>query len=90
MAFQERINAKIATVVRAGFAIGMTSLEKMVNSPAPSILAASEISWGIPVKNWRSRKMKNGFPKKQVTVRGRKVPIHFIFVNIRNRGTSVT
>lgn len=73
-----------------GFAIGMTSLEKMVNSPAPSILAASEISWGIPVKNWQQQKDEERISKKAGNRKRKEGSDPLLFVNIRNRGTSVT
>jgi hypothetical protein len=44
------------------------------SSLAPSIRAALDSSSGMPRKNCRSRKMKNGFPRNVGTTRGRNVP----------------
>jgi uncharacterized membrane protein len=84
------MKANIATVVIQGFASGIIIVEYILNSLAPSTLAAYVSSLGKPTKNCLKRKIKNGLPKKHVTVRGKNVPIHPHFVNIMNSGIIVT
>jgi len=74
----------------AGRASGKMICHRICSSDAPSILAASDSSRGIPRKNWRKRKMKNALPKKQGTMSGRKVLVQCSFENMMNKGTMVT
>lgn len=48
--------ANIESVSHAGLTFGMTSFQKIVNSFAPSIFAASSIELGIPLMNCFIRK----------------------------------
>ena len=48
---------KIALAARAGVHSGSTTLQKIRNSLAPSIRAASSSSSGMDSMYWRSRKM---------------------------------
>ena len=48
------------SVARTGVAIGITTDQKIRNSLAPSIRAASSSSLGTPSMNWRIRKTPNG------------------------------
>ena len=48
------------TVARGARIDGSTTLTSVPRRPAPSMRAASSISTGIVLKNWRSRKMPNG------------------------------
>ena len=54
--FHRSRKVKIASVIQAGLTRGITMRQKMVNSPAPSMRAASSISSGIVVMNCRIRK----------------------------------
>jgi hypothetical protein len=58
----------------AGFASGTTTFMRIWNSPAPSTRAASDSSWGIVMKNWRSRKIENASPKNTGTISGLSEP----------------
>ena len=58
----------------AGQDSGTMIRSRIRRSLAPSIRAASDSSFGIPRKNWRSRKMKNGLPRNVGTMSGRYVP----------------
>ena len=51
---------KRLTAPRAGHDWGMMTWKRMRSSLAPSRRAASEISCGICMKNWRRRKIQNG------------------------------
>ena len=62
MSFHIHRNWKIASEAIAGPPSGRIRRQKIVNSPAPSIRAASIRSRGIPMKKFRSRKMANGRP----------------------------
>jgi len=67
---------KIPTVISGGLASGSMIFQKMPNSLAPSMRAASESSSGIVRKNWRRRKILNAPPPKNCgTVSGRNVSI---------------
>ena len=46
---------KIVSVIHAGLTDGMMNFQKIVNSLAPSMRAASSISSGIVIMNWRIR-----------------------------------
>ena len=52
-------------MIRAGFDSGTTIRVRIRRSLAPSMRAASMRSRGIPRKNCRSRKMKNGVPEER-------------------------
>ncbi len=60
--------------MRAGIDSGTTIERRIRSSLAPSMRAASDSSRGMPRKNWRSRKMKNGLPRNVGTISGRNVP----------------
>jgi hypothetical protein len=64
----KKANKAIADI--AGLASGITIRIISLNSLHPSILAASEISSGIEVKNWRSRKIEKALAKKLGTIMG--------------------
>ena len=53
------MNAKTASVARAGRTSGRTTVPKMRRCPAPSSVAASSSSRGTPSTACRSRKMPN-------------------------------
>lgn len=55
--FQLPMKLNMPTVRIAGIEFGRTIWAKMRNSPAPSMRAALSRSFGIEMKNWRSRKM---------------------------------
>ncbi len=44
-------------VASPGLANGMAIVHQIRKNPAPSIFAASSRSVGIPLKNWRSKKI---------------------------------
>ena len=60
--FQVQRNWKIASEAIAGSPSGRISRTKIVSSLAPSIRADSMMSFGIPTKKLRSRKIANGSP----------------------------
>ena len=68
-----KLKTKIATIIRAGLDSGRMIRQKTPQLEQPSIRAASSRSVGMLKKNWRSRKVKNGPPKKFGTIRGRNV-----------------
>ena len=61
---------RIARVMIGGTDIGRMILKKIRKWPAPSIMAASSISRGMPRKNCRRKKIANGVMKKN----GRTMP----------------
>ena len=74
---------KIATVARAGLVSGRTMLHQMRVSLAPSIRAASDSSMGMLRMNWRSKKIRKAFPKKDRIHSGIMVPSIFRSLKIR-------
>ena len=55
--FQLPMKLNMPTVRMAGTAFGRMICAKMRKSPAPSMRAALSRSFGMEMKNWRSRKM---------------------------------
>ena len=55
--FQTPMKQNIATTTIDALVSGMMMLKKMRTLPAPSMVAASSSSCGMPFMNWRSRKM---------------------------------
>ena len=60
--FQVHRNWKIASEAIAGRPSGRISRRKIVSSEAPSMRADSRMSFGMPTKKFRSRKIANGSP----------------------------
>lgn len=61
--FQELISLNIANVPMPGFTIGTKTVVKVLNSLAPSILAGSSISPGMPSENCLIRNTPKGSPQ---------------------------
>src|ERR671935_209392 len=61
--FHVQRNWKIASDAIAGSPSGRIRRRKMRNSDAPSIRADSRMSFGIPMKKFRKRKIAKGNPK---------------------------
>src|SRR5512135_1207590 len=88
--FQAHKKWKMLTVASAGQAWGIRTYSKIWNGLAPSIRAASSISIGTVMKNWRSRKTSQALAKKAGTIKGKKVSYQPIFLKSTNVGISVT
>src|SRR3954447_24924548 len=84
------MKAKIATVASAGLESGKIIDVKIRQVDAPSIRAASSRSRGMVIKNWRSRKMKNGKPNQAGMISGQSVLTSLSWLNKINVGTIVT
>ena len=70
--FQVQRNWKIASEAIAGRPRGRIKRRKIHSSFAPSMRADSRMSFGIPMKKLRSRKIANGSPNavwKRITLR---------------------
>ena len=74
----------------AGFARGTIILSINFNSLQPSMRAASEISSGIDVKNWRSRNIENALEKKEGTISGKNDGIQCSLAKMMYTGIIVT
>ena len=85
--FQLYRKLKSATAAIAGLASGTITRSIICSSPAPSTRAASESSFGIVRKNWRSRKIENASPKKLGTISGFSEPIQPRCTKITYSGT---
>ena len=58
-----------------GYACGRITDRRILNGPAPSIMAASSRSRGMLMKNWRSRNTLNALANRCGTISGSHVPI---------------
>src|SRR5690349_23490960 len=88
--FQLPMKAKITTLASAGLESGRIISHKMRHEEAPSNRAASSSSCGIFIKNWRSRKIKNGQPNQAGIVNGSHESFHFNREKSTYCGMSVT
>ena len=68
-----QMNEKMRVVIRAGVVNGRIIEKNVRHSLQPSIFADSSRSIGIPRINCMIRNMKNGIPKNDGTINGRKV-----------------
>ena len=71
-------------------ASGTITRSRIWSSLAPSTLAASDSSWGMVRKNWRSRKMVNASPKNNGMISGLSDPIQPSRTKMTYSGTMVT
>lgn len=85
------MNVKMVVVARAGVMRGRMTRRKILGWPAPSILAASSSSRGMPRMNWTMRNTKNASVASSLgTMRGANV---FTQPSCENRmycGTMIT
>ena len=85
------MNVKIVVVARAGTIIGRMICPKIRACPAPSIRAASSMSFGMPRMNCTMRNTKNASVASSFgTIRGQKVFTHPIWENMMYCGTITT
>ena len=64
-----------ATTANAGLDNGRMIRQKQPHREQPSSMADSSSSLGMPMKNWRNRKMLNALPNHAGTQSGLNVPI---------------
>ena len=67
-----------ATAAMAGLASGIITRRRICQWPPPSTRTASHSSFGIVMKNWRSRKIEKASPKKLGMISGFRVPMNWI------------
>src|SRR5688572_27324680 len=84
------MNASTATVAKAGFDRGKKMRQKIPKVEAPSRRAASSSSFGIVIKNWRSRKIKKGQPNQAGIISGANELLQPIELKSTYWGISVT
>ncbi len=78
-------------MIQAGRVSGSITLTKIRRCPAPSILAASSIEYGMARKYCRARKMNSGLPpKKAGTISGSQVSYQPMLLYSWNSGIRPT